>query len=295
MQVKTKRVLVLTVLILVLFSTTAFASQNDVLISSTTESNILNKGDINSPVTKSIHIMDLKYKNKKLEIPDREELKKILLDKFLQKADEYRHNIDNIDAVVDSAYNYLLSISKQNDVSTMDFSTMDFRLYPHTHYWDPAPYVVKTEEYVAYTTSWIGIDCYRSPVGGTKTTSESKSVSYTLGFSGDIEILKEMGFSASRTYTHTITISEGTSCPAWTVVYWRPYVRYYKEYWRGWYVTEYWGVVNGSLQYITQYSVKTGTNNVLRYTSTEFKSYVNSAKDPLAPTPKPPTSAPIVY
>ncbi|SFQ48654.1 hypothetical protein [Caldicoprobacter faecalis] len=86
MQVKTKRVLVLTVLILVLFSTTAFASQNDVLISSTTESNILNKGDINSPVTKSIHIMDLKYKNKKLEIPDREELKKILLDDYPTKS-----------------------------------------------------------------------------------------------------------------------------------------------------------------------------------------------------------------
>ncbi|MFB2022669.1 hypothetical protein ACEVJL_14550 [Pseudoflavonifractor sp. P01025] len=64
-----------------------------------------------------------------------------------------------------------------------------YGLYDHPE-WYIKPYIKSTRRMVQYATQWIGIDAYRSSVGMTKGRSETKSITFSLGYTGSAEIKK---------------------------------------------------------------------------------------------------------
>lgn len=169
-----------------------------------------------------------------------------------------------------------------------------YGIYDHPE-WEIEPKVISTQKYVAYATSWIGIDAYRSSVGMTKGKTEQKTITYTLGYSGDAKI-KEYKNTLSASYTNstTTTISESQTCPAWTTMNWRPYATYWLD--------EYYGKMKittiipsaGGVYENVWYEEFSGTDRRLITDTTEVWSRENTARDKNATTPTPPTGAPNV-
>ncbi|SNS67507.1 hypothetical protein SAMN05446037_101673 [Anaerovirgula multivorans] len=165
-----------------------------------------------------------------------------------------------------------------------------------TYTWHKHPYLASSKRYVAYSKTWVGIDAYRSSVGMTKGSSETKSISYTLGFegSGDIKKVKTT-FKSSFTATNSYTVSESATCPAWTTMAWRPYTTYDLETWKG--VMKRTTIIplpNGEIYQSVGYEDREGTNKVEVNKTHEVWSRVNTSKNVNATSPSPPTSAPNV-
>ena len=159
--------------------------------------------------------------------------------------------------------------------------------------WDREPYVYLTERWVTYSTSWIGIDAYRSSVPMTKGESEYISIIYALGFSGSGEIKKFKGtLTASCDYTRTTTVSSTDTCPAWTVAMWRPYSTWYKDYYSGVLKHTVYTQVGLELHEYVYFEPVGGEDRRLIYAADEMWSRVNTSEDKYASTPVPPTSAP---
>ena len=162
--------------------------------------------------------------------------------------------------------------------------------------WYITPYVTSSVLWVTYSTSWIGIDAYRSSVGMTKGNTETKTINYTLGFSGSAEIKSfkpSLTFSYNTSYTTTISSSQ--TCPAWTTMNWRPYSTWYlDEYYGKMKITTIIPLPGGGVYQNVWYDDHTGTDRRIVTETTELWSRVNTAQNINAPTPQPPTTAPPV-
>lgn len=159
--------------------------------------------------------------------------------------------------------------------------------------WVIEPYIETRYKTATYTTSWIGIDAYRSSVGMTKGKSDEKTVSVTLGFEGAKEIKAvKSTFKASFTKSFKTVISESQSCPAWTTMNWRPYILSYEDHWYGKQkITSYIPMIGGAVSVQVEYKEYTAIDKSLITESTEVWSRVNSKKDVNAATPLPPQDA----
>ena len=169
-----------------------------------------------------------------------------------------------------------------------------YGIYDHPE-WYIEPYVKTSTKMVVYATSWIGIDAYRSSVGMTKGKTETKTIKFSLGYTGDKEIKNfNNKLTASFESSTTTTVSESQTCPAWTTMNWRPYALYWKD--------EYYGKMKittiipytGGVYENVWYEEFTGTDKRLITDTTEVWSRVNSAHNVNATTPTPPTGAPNV-
>lgn len=223
--------------------------------------------------------------NDNIIVPQRSELKYKLLEYYYRNSEKQVHNIQNIDSIVDSYIKYFSNL-KNND-----FVAQDFRLYPHTHYWHLSPYISGHSHWIAYGTSFIGIDCYRSSVAGEKSTTEEKTISYKLGATGSFEIKSFLDIGGSWEYSEEAKtiVSQGTTCPAWTVVWWRPYSRYEKTDYTGVYNTEYYDIWGN---YHVESQAKYFANKVPVDELTEYQSKINTTHNPNASTPSPNTGCP---
>lgn len=162
--------------------------------------------------------------------------------------------------------------------------------------WNIQPYLRKTAKKVTYSTSWIGIDAYRSSVGMSKGRTETKEISEKLGFSGSAEIKKAFKASFSTEYIETAstTVSENQTCPAWTTMNWRPYLLFFEDY--------YYGKMKTTTTITTPYGVTKnviykdhiGINKRKITSSTEVWARENVKRNIKATTPMPPTDAPKV-
>ena len=163
--------------------------------------------------------------------------------------------------------------------------------------WVEVPHLYDSEIWVHYSKEWLGIDAYRSSVGMSKGMEESKTISLTLGFSGDKVIKDIIGFNAEGNVNQTTTVSASQTCPAWTTMNWRPYIVFRKDYYKGkktTYIKTYnlaTGEYTISNQTFEDYS---GVNSCLVTKTTEMWSRVNEKQDVMAPTPLPPTTMPII-
>lgn len=168
-----------------------------------------------------------------------------------------------------------------------------YGIYDHAE-WYTKPYNKKTTKMLAWGTKWIGIDAYRSSVGMSKGKSETVEISFSLGFTGSVEIKKfKPSFTATVSHKNTKTVSESQTCPAWTTMNWRPYSTYNKEEWYGrMKITTVIPNPNGSVYKNVWYEDHTGTNYSIINDTTEVWSRVNTAKNVNATTPTPPTTAP---
>ncbi len=187
---------------------------------------------------------------------------------------------------VEQIVSYYQSEDYKNGVSPA------YGIYDHPE-WDITPRVVSTKKYIAYSTSWIGIDAYRSSVGMTKGKTEQKTITYTLGYSGTAEIKEyKSTLTASYTESTTTTVSESQTCPAWTTMNWRPYATYWLD--------EYYGKMKittiipsaGGVYENVWYEEFTGEDRRLITDTTEVWSAENADRDVNATTPTPPTGAP---
>lgn len=169
-----------------------------------------------------------------------------------------------------------------------------YGIYDHPE-WQIEPYVKSTVKGVTYSTSWIGIDAYRSSVGMSKGKTETKEISGKLGFNGSAEIKKFKGnLTAEFTAKASTTVTENQTCPAWTTMNWRPYLLYW--------IDTYYGKMkittiipsSGGVYENVWYEDHTGTNRRKITDTTEVWSRVNTAHNVNATTPAPPTDAPDV-
>lgn len=169
-----------------------------------------------------------------------------------------------------------------------------YGIYDHTE-WQIKPYVKSSVKGVTYSTSWIGIDAYRSSVGMTKGKTETKEISGTLGFSGSSEIKKFKGTLKSEfTAKSSTTVSESQSCPAWTTMNWRPYLLYWIDtYYGKMKITTIIPTGTGVYKNVW-YEDHTGTNKRKITSTTEVWSRKNTSHNLTAKTPAPPTGAPDV-
>lgn len=183
---------------------------------------------------------------------------------------------------------YYQSEDYQNDITPM------YGIYDHPE-WYIKPYVKSSTKRVTYSRSWIGIDAYRSSVGMTKGKTESKTIKFTLGYTGSKEIKEfDNKLSASFETSTTTTVSESQTCPAWTTMNWRPYATYWEdEYYGKMKITTIVPTATGVVQNIW-YEEHTGTNKRLINDTTEVWSRVNSSHNINAVTPTPPTGKPNV-
>jgi hypothetical protein len=185
---------------------------------------------------------------------------------------------------------------KKNTTGKMSTYSSPYYAYDEDT-WTSNPYISKTEKKVTYTTSWLGIDAYRSSVGMTKMKTESISVTVGVGFSGSAKIkTANPSLSASYNHVNTTTVSESQTCPAWTTMNWRPYTVYYVDYYTGTYVTTtYLVYTDMSVEIVNRTTTTvTGTNTRLVTSTTELWSRYNSTFNLNLPTPLPPTGAPII-
>ena len=169
-----------------------------------------------------------------------------------------------------------------------------YGLYDHTE-WYIKPYIKSTRRMVQYATQWIGIDAYRSSVGMTKGRSETKSITFSLGYTGSAEIKKVKNeLKASFSHTSSVTVSESQTCPAWTTMNWRPYTLFDEQ--------TYYGKMKittiipnpGGVYQKVWYDEHEGVNKKLVLDTHEVWSRENKAKDVNARTPQPPTGKPNV-
>ncbi len=223
--------------------------------------------------------------NGNIIVPDRESFKDKLLKHYYEEPDKQAANIKNIDSIVDSYMNYF------SNMKSNDYVAQDFRLYPHTHYWHIYPTLTNHVHWIAYDTSLIGIDCYRANVAGQKNSSESRTVNYTLGLSGSVEIKGTLSIGGSWSYGESVTttITTGTTCPAWTICWWRPYARYSENYYTGTYDTEFYDL-HGNLHIVSE--GKYLSEKISLDETTEFQSRENTAHNPSASSPAPYTGCP---
>lgn len=169
-----------------------------------------------------------------------------------------------------------------------------YGIYDHPE-WQIKPYVKSSVKGVTYSTSWIGIDAYRSSVGMTKGRTETKEISGKLGFTGSGEIKKFHGsLTAEFTAKAVTTISESQQCPAWTTMNWRPYLLYWIDtYYGKMKITTIIPNPSGVYENVW-YEDHTGTDKRKITDTTEVWSRVNESKNVNATTPAPPTGAPDV-
>ncbi len=199
--------------------------------------------------------------------------------------------IDNI------KYSKKTSISSDSSAET-DSSIASAPIYDirRVTEWVTTPYVTKTEKWVTFSSSWIGIDAYRSAVGMSKGREEEKTVTTTLGYSGDSLIKTYLGLTLEFSSSQTTTISENQTCPGWTTMNWRPYIAFYKDYYYG-RQTSYTKITDVATGKFTisdrTYSDYNGQNNRLITKTTEVWSRVNATQDITALTPLPPTGPPM--
>lgn len=165
-----------------------------------------------------------------------------------------------------------------------------------TYSWEVEPRIIKSEKWVSYTDRWIGIDAYRSSVGMTKGTEESRTISFSLGYTGSTEILDfTHELKAEFSISNTCTVSASQQCPAWTTMNWRPYTVFYKETWEGVRLKKvYLMTPDGKTSVTTTSTVETGVNRRELVSTHELWSRVNSSRSLTIATPLPPSSAPIV-
>lgn len=169
-----------------------------------------------------------------------------------------------------------------------------YGLYDHAE-WYIKPYLKSSRRMVQYATSWIGIDAYRSAVGMTKGKSETKSITFSLGYTGSAEIKKVKNeLKAGFNYTSSVTVTESQSCPAWTTMNWRPYTLFDEEtYYGKMKITTIIPNPNGVYEKVW-YDEHEGINKKLVLDTHEVWSRENKTKDVNAKTPQPPTGKPNV-
>lgn len=169
-----------------------------------------------------------------------------------------------------------------------------YGLYDHPE-WYIKPYIKKTTRMVTYATSWIGIDAYRSSVGMTKGRSETKSITFSLGYTGSKEIKSVKNeLKASFNHTSSVTVSESQTCPGWTTMNWRPYTLYDEQIYYGkMKVTTIMPIVGGVYENVW-YDELEGVNKQLVLDTHEVWSRENTTRNVNALTPQPPTGKPQV-
>lgn len=215
-------------------------------------------------------------------------------DKSIEELNEEILKISDLSK--EEAYNLSKILKSNSSTNNLPNAVGDI-LISTTEDWYTKPYIAKTLRLVTYTTSWIGLDSYRSAVGITQTTSKEKSVNYTIGFSGSTKIKDyNASLSASIGQTHKTVVSQGTNCPGWYTMNWRPYVVYYNDYYAG--VREvrklYYSTSDLSYYVELDYVTVEGQNARDTITSTEVWSRENSSHNVNAVTPLPPSTAPSV-
>lgn len=168
----------------------------------------------------------------------------------------------------------------------------------HEYSWVVQPYISKTETWVNYATSWIGIDAYRSSVGLVKGTTEQKSVTKTFTFTGSLEIKKfKPSLSYTTTETQTTIITESATAPAWHTVNWRPYIAFYRDFYAGTQNDTLYGVLAYTGDVVVIYSnnnAHSGTYDRYLVKTTELWSRENTSRNENASTPLPPSGPPSV-
>ncbi|WP_103110966.1 hypothetical protein [Brevibacillus reuszeri] len=215
------------------------------------------------------------------EIIDQELYKKSLLNALNTDPEKFKYEIENIDSLVAQS-------AANSRPSTLNDSISPASLVLISQGWDTEPYITSSQPMVTYSTSWIVEDNYRSSTAVNVKYSKSMKTSTTIGFSGAAEIKSKLSFTASKTHEYTTAVEQGATVGAWTIWGKRPYIKWTKQDYKGvWY--QVWH--NGS-EYITGTIDKTGTNNRLDIAATEYWDKVNTAKNPNASSPTPPTGQP---
>lgn len=167
----------------------------------------------------------------------------------------------------------------------------------HMHLrWITPPYRVGTpERWVRFSTSWIGIDNFRSSNTFTVGETVSSTISRVIGFTGEARIRTHgtLGLTASRTTSQTATLQRGATANPWTTVNWRPYIAFYIDNIRG--VEEVF-LVHPSTGMIGGVDVVTVTGQYarVRVSTNEVWTRVNTNQLQNLPTPLPPTTQPSI-
>jgi len=180
--------------------------------------------------------------------------------------------------------------SKMDFEDTVRTSSLSFPWVLLDSIWLQGPYITDSSLVTAASVAWSGYDNYRSSLELEVTEEKAKTISYSLGFTGDVEIKLKFGFSASYDNSYTSKFTVGTKVPAWTVWYHRPYVKYYKDNYVGVVKNYYINALTGAMA-IEETGVS-GDNRTLLVDATQYEDYTNIAQDRQARTPNPPSVFP---
>jgi len=298
-----KKILVLSLVISMIFSCNSVASASEVSSSATVDSTINSESSdvtfdgcqtaneskaaqIKETIITTLDDVKLDKDNGKIKIPSREKLKNDLLKHYNKEPKKQAENIANIDSIVDSYVEYF------NNYSTYDIVAQDFRLYPHTHYWHIAPHQDNMEKHIAYSSSWMSIDCFHSAGPLTLTVANSSTISFTIGLGGSAKITDYLSLTGnwSETHTNTKTVTSGTTANAWEYRAWRPYSRYEIYFYSGVENTEYYNVLDGT--YVCESRPYSATKSNLLDDTYESYYAINSTHNMNLSTPLPSSGCP---
>lgn len=214
------------------------------------------------------------YKDGKMIIPKKDEIKKKLQERFKKK----KRTVDmaEIDNIVDGI------IKQADNTNNNNFQTQHFSIYPHNHYWYIEPTTTETTEMVAWANWTKGLDCYRSANSSSITLTKKYGSSHKLGFKGSNLIRKMIDVSYEYTHNFELSIGYTINCSAWTATDHRAYSRYYEDKWWGVYATETY-YPNGNVS--TQTETQEGTNKIHRFDSIDVWTVINRYQNINALTP----------
>lgn len=159
--------------------------------------------------------------------------------------------------------------------------------------WSVNPYKSKSTLWVHYTISWYGLDNYKTPLSGEYYHSQTTTISKSLGFngSGDLKASDALKFNLKVTgnYTKSQSIQRGykLNVMGWTKALVRPYIYYYIDDYIGKY--RYYCYNNFDKTYFYVNETRTATNSYDLESSNRSWSRTNSAENPDATSPIPPT------
>lgn len=160
--------------------------------------------------------------------------------------------------------------------------------------WLVEPHLARTAYGIDYTTSWFSADSYNSPAGATVTCTAMLEAEINVGYKNtnniSATVAKTYGLDVEASATISANIEVGTTLKAigWRKVSQRPYVYYATAYYEGTQQYYVYDSIQCEFYYITY--ERTATNTYSIDAGIKTWSADNTAKDPNAVTPFPPTT-----